>query len=65
MTKENNSEGFSLEDWELLCSKIEFLNVFVAESFKAEQAEAVANRFLGFDSPLIPRRWGTGGVLRD
>ena len=50
MTKEEFYEMFSLEEWELLCSKAEFLEVFVAEPFNAEQAEAVANSILGIDS---------------
>ena len=50
MTKEEFFRRFSPEEWELLCSKIEFLDVFVAEPFNAEQAEAVANKILYFDS---------------
>jgi hypothetical protein len=50
MTKEEFYETFTLEEWELLCSKAEFLEVFVAEPFNAEQAEAVANKILNFDS---------------
>lgn len=50
MTKDEFFEKFSAREWELLCSKIEFLDVFVAEPFNAEQAEAVANKILDFDS---------------
>jgi hypothetical protein len=50
MTKEEFYEMFTLEEWELLCSNAEFLEVFVAEPFNAEQAEAVANKIINFDS---------------
>jgi hypothetical protein len=65
MTKEEFYERFSLEEWELLCSKIEFLDVFVTDPFDAELADAVARRILAFDSRQITRRPETGGALED
>jgi hypothetical protein len=35
MTKEEFSDRFSFEEWELFSSKIEFLGVFAAEPFNA------------------------------
>jgi len=50
VTKEELFKWFGSKEWELLCSKVEFLNVFVAEPFNAEHAEEVANKILEFDS---------------
>ena len=50
MTQEEFFKRFSPEEWDLLCSKIEFLNAFVEEPFDAELAEDVAHRILYFDS---------------
>lgn len=50
MTREEFFERFSAREWDLLCSKPEFLDVFVAEPFNAEQAEAIVNKILDFDS---------------
>ena len=41
---------FSTENWELLCSNDEFLEVFAEEPFDSERAEAVAKKILDFDS---------------
>ena len=54
MTKTEFFSKFGAKEWELICSKTEFLDVFVAEPFNAEQAEAVAHRILNFDSPYDP-----------
>jgi hypothetical protein len=51
MTKQEFYESFTLEEWELLCSKIEFLNAFVAEPFNVELAEAIAYRILDSNPP--------------
>ena len=51
MTKHEFFENFSLEEWELLCSKIEFLNVLMAEPFNSELAEAVADQILSSNPP--------------
>ena len=51
MTKEEFYKRFGSEEWELLCSKAEFLDVFVAEPFDADLAEAVAYRILTFNAP--------------
>jgi hypothetical protein len=61
MTKEELSRRFSLKEWELLRSKIEFLDVFVAEPFDAERAEAVAHRILNLHSPTHPVSFGACG----
>jgi hypothetical protein len=50
MTRKDFYRKFSTEEWELLCSKDEFLDVFAEEPFDAEKAEAVAKKFLDFDS---------------
>ena len=50
MPKKEFYEMFTLEEWELLCSKVAFLELFFAEPFNVEQAEAVANKILNFDS---------------
>ncbi len=54
MAKQEFLENFSFEEFELLCSNIEFLNVLMAEPFNAEQAEAVAHRILNSNPP--PKR---------
>ena len=51
MTRQEFFENFSFEQCEQLCSKIEFLNVLIAEPFNAEQAEAVADRILNSNPP--------------
>ena len=53
MTKEEFFKGYGSEEWELLCSKSEFLNVLVAEPFDPDLAEAVAYRILRLNSPRI------------
>ena len=50
VTRSEFYRRFSTEEWELLCSKIEFLDVFVEEPFNAEHAEGVAKEILEFDS---------------
>jgi uncharacterized protein (DUF1697 family) len=50
MTRREFYKRFSAEEWQLLCSQIEFLDVFVEEPFNAEHAEEVANKILEFDS---------------
>ena len=50
MTRKEFYRKFGAEDWELLCSKDEFLDVFAEEPFDAEKADAVANKILNFDS---------------
>jgi hypothetical protein len=61
MSKEEFYERFSLEEWELLCSKREFLNVLAAEPFDAEMAETVAHRILKVDSPAYPLSFAACG----
>jgi hypothetical protein len=43
-------EMFDDEEWQLLCSKPAFLELFFAEPFNVEQAEAVATKILELDS---------------
>jgi hypothetical protein len=50
MTRQEFYRKFSEEDWELLCSNDEFLDVFTEEPFNSEKAEEVANKILDFDS---------------
>ena len=56
MTKEEFFKRFGSDEWELLCSKAEFLSVFVAEPFDPDLAEAVAYRILRFNSPRFTAR---------
>jgi len=56
MTKEEFFKGYGSEEWELLCSKSEFLNVLVAEPFDPHLAEEVAYRILKFNSPRLTTR---------
>ena len=59
MTKEEFFRSFGSEEWKLLCSRIEFLDVFVADPFDPDLAEAVAYRILRFNSPrFTTRRFG-------
>jgi len=58
MRKAELFNRLSLEEWQLLCSKIEFLNVLLADPFSSELAEAVAKRILDFDSPYHPPHSG-------
>ena len=53
MPKKEFYEMFTLEEWELLCSKVAFLELFFAEPFNVEQAEAVARKLLEIDSRLL------------
>jgi len=46
MTKQELFERFSLEEWQLLCSKFEFLDVLASEPFNPALAEALARRIL-------------------
>ena len=50
MPKKEFYEMFDDKEWELLCSKVAFLESFFAEPFNVEQAEAVANKILDFDT---------------
>jgi hypothetical protein len=50
MTRKEFYRMFSAADWELLCSKEEFLDVFAEEPFDSEKAEAVAKKILDSDS---------------
>ena len=50
MPKKEFYEMFPLDEWELLCSKVAFLELFFAEPFNVEHAEAVANKILNLDS---------------
>jgi len=50
MPKKEFYEMFDHEEWELLCSKAAFLELFFAEPFNVEKAEAVATKILDFDS---------------
>ena len=50
MTRKEFYRKFSAEEWELLCSKDEFLDVFADEPFNSEKAEEVANKILNLDS---------------
>jgi hypothetical protein len=50
MPKKEFYEMFDDEEWELLCSRAAFLELFFAEPFNVEQAEAVATKILNFDS---------------
>jgi hypothetical protein len=58
VTQQEFFQRFSLDEWQLLCSKIEFLDVFAADPFDSELAEAVAKRILNFDSPAFPSPLG-------
>ena len=44
---------FTLDEWDLLCSKVAFLELFFAEPFNVEQAEAVARKLLEIDAQLL------------
>ena len=50
MPKKEFYEMLDDEEWQLLCSKPAFLELFFAEPFNVEQAEAVANKILDFDT---------------
>jgi len=50
MPKKEFYEMFDDEEWQLLCSKPAFLELFFAEPFNVEQAEAVATKILELDS---------------
>jgi len=41
---------FSAEEWELLCSRYDFLEAVTADPFDAEKTAAVANRILNLYS---------------
>jgi len=65
MTKEELFKKFSLKEWQLLCSKSEFLEVLAAEPLNPELVKAVVHRILYLDSRKITRRPATGDVLED
>jgi hypothetical protein len=46
ITKKAFASRFSPEEWELLCSKVEFLDVIEAEPFDLEPVALVAYRIL-------------------
>ena len=50
MPKKEFYEMFDDEEWQLLCSKPAFLELFFAEPFNVEQAELVTTKILDFDS---------------
>jgi hypothetical protein len=59
MTKKEFCKMFDDEEWLLLCSKPAFLELFFAEPFNVEQAEAVAAKILELHS----RRSLVAGML--
>ena len=50
MTKEDFFDKFSLQEWELLCGKIEFLEALTEDPFDSEFADQVAQRILRLNS---------------
>ena len=53
MTKEKYFEKFNVKELELICTRIEFLNVLVADDFDPVLADEVAHRILNSDSPAF------------
>jgi hypothetical protein len=52
ITKKVFASRFSTEEWQLLCSRVEFLDVIVAEPFDPELAAVVAYRIL-LEAPRV------------